>query len=76
VIVACEDPPIDTGSCRPCAGDGDCAFSGNPCTATVYCAHVDTPIAVIDLGCSAALERRWPDDERCACVAGACGYVE
>ena len=76
VVVACDEPTADTGSCRPCEDDQDCGFSGNPCTETVYCAHVDTPIAVIEIGCSAALEHRWPDDQQCACVSGACAYVD
>lgn len=69
VVDACvEDPAL----CPACEGDLDCAFTGNPCTDTVYCAHVDAPISVIQIGCSPALERRWPPDEDCACIDAVC----
>ena len=64
------------GECEPCAADRDCAFMGNPCLDAVYCARVGTPIAVAQLGCSAALERRWPDDDACACIEQVCQSAE
>lgn len=69
VVDAClEDPEL----CPACEGDEDCGFSGNPCTDTVYCAHDAAELAVVQIGCSEALERRWPPDEDCACVDAIC----
>jgi hypothetical protein len=66
----------DTASstCSPCASDADCAFTGNACTETVYCAHRDASIVVITIGCDPAAEYSWPDDDECACVAATCRY--
>ncbi len=60
------------GECATCETDGDCAYSGNPCTETVYCAHDAAEIAVVQIGCDAAIEYAWPDDATCACSAGVC----
>lgn len=64
------------GNCSPCASSADCVFSGNSCTETVFCAHKDAPITVIDIGCSEQLEYSWPDPEECACVNSVCQYSE
>ena len=62
----------DTGLCPPCASDDDCVVTGNPCLDTAYCVHRDAPFGVIEIGCSRAMEHRWPPDDRCRCVDGAC----
>lgn len=69
----CLDHP---GECEPCQADDHCRFTGNPCTDAVYCAREGTPIAVVDIGCSEALERRWPDDDECVCVDQVCQSEE
>ncbi len=69
VIDACA---ADPEWCITCDDAADCAFTGNPCTETVYCAHADAQIPVIQIGCDPAVEYTWPDPESCACVAGAC----
>lgn len=69
VVDYCLENP---GECAPCSADDECSFTGNPCLDTVYCAREGTPIAVAELGCSAALERRWPDDGACVCVDQIC----
>jgi len=69
VVNWCESNPED---CLACDADVDCAYGGNPCTETVYCAHVEQSIAVIQIGCDAALEHPWPPDPTCHCVEGAC----
>ena len=69
IVDAClEDPDL----CPACASDDDCAFGGNACTETVYCAHVDAEIAVVMIGCSPAMEYAWPSDEDCVCSASVC----
>jgi hypothetical protein len=60
------------GMCPVCESDEQCHYTGNPCLATVYCAHEDAQIAVIEIGCEAATEYAWPDDATCRCVANAC----
>lgn len=73
VVDAClEDPDL----CPACEGDADCGFTGNSCTDTVYCAHDEAQISVIQIGCSPALERRWPPDEACGCVDTVCQSVD
>lgn len=69
VVDWCAAHPDD---CLACEADADCAFGGNPCTEVVYCAHVDQPIAVVQIGCSEALEHPWPPSAACGCVDGAC----
>lgn len=63
-VDACD---VDSAACLACASDDECAWGGNPCTDTVYCAHVDASVSVVQIGCSEALERRWPAPEDCAC---------
>lgn len=77
-VVDCLDPGLaeDTAACPECSGDGACAFGGNSCTETVYCAPVDGEIAVVQIGCSEALTYRWPDEEECVCDAGVCVYSD
>ena len=58
--------------CPPCARDAECVFTGNACTDTVYCAHEDSEIAVVQIGCSKAQERRWPDPSACVCADTVC----
>jgi hypothetical protein len=70
VVDACASDPE---WCPTCADAADCAYTGNPCTATVYCAHVDAPIAVIQIGCDPAIEYTWPAADTCGCEAGVCG---
>lgn len=69
----CLDNP---GECDPCASDDQCLFTGNPCTDAVYCVRQGTGVAVVDIGCSKALERRWPDDDACVCVDQICQSEE
>lgn len=66
--VCVEDPDL----CPPCAADSECVFQGNACTDYVACAHPDAGLAFVEIGCSEALERRWPEDEACACVDQVC----
>ncbi len=78
VVDACA---ADPARCLACERDADCAFGGNPCTDTVYCAHRDAEIAVIEIGCDAAIEYAWPDDAACTCagevagVGAVCAYT-
>lgn len=58
--------------CPDCDDDSDCGFTGNPCTDFVYCAHRDAEVITVSIGCSAAQERSWPDDDECRCVLGVC----
>ncbi|MFZ5477259.1 MAG: hypothetical protein ACOZNI_10845 [Myxococcota bacterium] len=67
VVDWCDENP-----CLACEGDAECGFTGNACVETVYCAHDDEQIAVIEIGCSEATEYAWPSDDACACVDGAC----
>ncbi len=82
VVDICDtvsEDTVDTGIyavCQPCKSDSDCAFQGNSCTETTYCAHVDASIAVVEIGCSKALEYKWPDDEDCLCVDQECHYTK
>ncbi|MBK8256315.1 MAG: hypothetical protein IPK82_27060 [Polyangiaceae bacterium] len=71
VVVACDEA---AEWCLPCTSDADCGFTGNNCTSTVYCAHRDAPIAVIDIGCSDETTYSWPDDSECTCN-GTCVYT-
>ncbi|HGG57881.1 MAG TPA: hypothetical protein ENK31_08820 [Nannocystis exedens] len=59
-------------ACPACASDDACVFMGNACTDQVVCAHVDTDLVFVQIGCSEAQERRWPQDEACACVEQVC----
>lgn len=59
-------------ACLECAADSECRYAGNPCTETVYCAHDDASIAVIEIGCDAAIEYAWPDAGTCQCVERRC----
>jgi len=80
VVSICETTDEETrdtgefGVCHPCESDSDCVFTGNACTETVFCANRDDSIAVIEIGCSKALEYKWPDDEDCLCVDSECRY--
>lgn len=76
VVDVCAAQVLDTGACLPCEGPADCVFTGNPCLDTVYCAHQGTPLAVAELGCSEAVEYRWPPAEACTCVDGVCASTE
>ncbi|MCB9568979.1 MAG: hypothetical protein H6710_17480 [Myxococcales bacterium] len=68
-----DDPCVDDPElCPPCASDDECVFQGNACTDYVACAHVNAELAFVQIGCSEALERRWPDDEACLCVESVC----
>ena len=78
IVDACDDGASrDTGwVCHPCDRDEDCVITGNPCSDVATCAHVDDVVPSIDLACNRPLERRWPDDTTCACLAdGYCSYV-
>ena len=66
--VCVEDPDL----CPPCTADSECVFQGNSCTDYVACAHPDADLAFVQIGCSEALERRWPENEACACVDQVC----
>lgn len=69
VVSWCDEHP---GECAACASDDDCKYSGNPCTETVYCAHRDAGISVVEIGCDSALEYAWPDPSTCQCDASVC----
>lgn len=69
VVDACVETPE---VCTACTEDADCAYQGNACTETVYCASVGAGIAVVEIGCSAATEHPWPDPDTCTCQAGVC----
>ena len=78
-LLACASPATvvnwcDTnpGACAVCQADEACVFQGNACVETVYCANVDAGIAVVQIGCSTALEHAWPDPSECTCDAGVC----
>lgn len=62
-------------NCLPCASAADCGFTGNACTKTVFCAHREADISVVQIGCDEAIEYSWPDPEECACVASVCQYA-
>ncbi len=66
----------DDDTCPVCESDDECVFMGNPCTDYVACAHTDAELAFVDIGCSEALERRWPEPEECGCVQQVCQSVE
>lgn len=68
-VTACDQMPE---TCISCETDADCQWSGNSCLKTVYCAHQDASIAVIEIGCQQAMEYQWPPPENCACEAGTC----
>ncbi|MDP2316605.1 MAG: hypothetical protein Q8P41_27170 [Pseudomonadota bacterium] len=69
VVNACD---LDPSLCLACSTDDECVYTGNACTETVYCAHEDAPIAVVQIGCDRVAEYAWPAPETCRCVAGAC----
>lgn len=69
VVDACVEHP---DLCPACASEDDCVLGGNPCLETALCAHRDAEIAVIEIGCSEALEYDWPPPETCGCVEGIC----
>ena len=76
LLLACRTAEVvdwcaDT-ACSTCADDAACAYQGNACTETVYCAPTDASIMVIDIGCSPELEYAWPDPATCRCVDGSC----
>ena len=69
VVDGCD---VSEEACLACSTSDECAFTGNECLETVYCAHVDAPINVIEIGCEDIAEYSWPDAENCACVEGYC----
>ena len=69
VVDACD---LDDSLCLSCASDAACGYTGNACTDTVYCAHQDAEITVVEIGCDPAVEYAWPADDTCRCVASAC----
>lgn len=73
VVDACLDEP---DLCPACAEDADCALGGNACTETVYCLHEDATFAVIQIGCSKALEYDWPPADTCGCIDTVCQSTE
>jgi len=64
------------GNCPPCASNAECVFAGNSCTETVFCVRSGSAPAVIQIGCSEALEYSWPDPEECACIDSVCRYSD
>jgi hypothetical protein len=70
----CDPGPPDTGDCLECSVDDDCHITGNPCLASAWCANRDAEVVTVQLGCSEAMEYRWPDDETCRCQGGTCTY--
>lgn len=72
-VSACD---LDEANCIACQRDAECGYTGNACTETVYCAHQDASIAVIEIGCSKAVEYQWPDASTCGCVDGFCAVRE
>ncbi len=62
--------------CIPCASDDACVIAHNPCTETAVCGHVDDELAVVQIGCSEALEYTTPEPERCQCVQEVCQATE
>ncbi len=59
-------------ACLECSADSECSYGGNACTETVYCAHQDAPIAVIEIGCDEAIEYAWPAADTCQCIESRC----
>lgn len=81
LVLACrgqatvQEPCVDDPTrCPACDVDAECVFQGNSCYDTVDCAHVGAGLAYAQLGCSEALEYRWPDDADCACIESVCQY--
>jgi hypothetical protein len=72
VVDHCAENPDD---CLVCAQDADCSLQGNSCLPTVTCAHGQTGLAFVQIGCSEALTYAWPDAADCACVEDACAWV-
>lgn len=78
LLAACRvATPIDACDlgeeyCPSCSSDAECSWGGNACTESVYCGHQDAGVAVVQIGCSKALEYRWPDAAACGCVEGVC----
>ena len=72
IVDYCAEEPAD---CLVCESDADCSFQGNDCTETVTCAHNQTGLAFIMIGCSDATTYQWPEAAACACVAAACTYA-
>src|SRR5690349_18192428 len=72
-----DDPAVDAAVCFPCERDNECLLAGNSCTDSVLCAHEDEEHVFIEIGCSAAMERRWPAAETCACAKdeGVCRWT-
>jgi hypothetical protein len=71
VYEPCVDDP---GACPACAGHDECSFQGNDCTDAVYCAHVESGLSFIEIGCVEASEYSWPPDEECRCIDGVCRW--
>jgi hypothetical protein len=70
----CAENPEEDCSCE---ADAECIWQANPCNEEVFCAPADAGLLFTQIGCSKALEHRWPDPEDCACLGeGACGIVE
>ena len=69
VVNGCD---VSDDACLACSGNDECAFTGNACLEAVYCAHVDAPINVLEIGCEDLAEYAWPDAGNCGCVAGFC----
>lgn len=75
-INACEGPDSGDPACVPCTLDQECVFTGNPCEDIVLCAHAAAPVLTTSLGCSPAIEARWPPDDQCVCAADGWCSVE
>jgi hypothetical protein len=73
VYEPCVDDP---GSCPICSSDDECTFQGNECTDSVYCAHVDSGLSFIEIGCLEGSEYAWPPDDECRCVEATCQWDE
>ena len=58
--------------CTPCDDAAACVIAHNPCTETAVCGHVDDDLAVVQIGCSAALEYDTPDASLCTCEDAVC----
>lgn len=71
VVDYCVEHP---GECPPCSNGDDCVFMGNSCLSTVVCAHRETDLAFVQIGCSSAQEYSWPPDDQCRCVDTVCTY--
>jgi len=63
LVDACDDQE----ECTPCERDAECVIAHNPCTETAVCGHADDNLAVVQIGCDAALEYHTPPPERCLC---------